>query len=92
MGWKIEGGGGGRYGGWIVYVGRRWLEACRDEMRKQDLCVGPVPTVYEKIFRRTRAHTCPCSYARARTLVARESRQNILGGVDPADFCARERA
>ena len=50
MGWKIEGGGGGRYGGWIVYVGRRWLEACRDEMRKQDLYVGPVPTVYEKIF------------------------------------------
>jgi hypothetical protein len=34
-------------------------------------------------YARTRAHTCPCAYARARTLTARESRQNILGGVDP---------
>ena len=37
-------------------------------------------------YSRARAHTCPCAYARARTLAARESRQNILGGVDPADF------
>ena len=40
----------------------------------------------------THTRTRPCAYVRARTLAARESRQNIPGGVDPilcSDECRR---
>jgi hypothetical protein len=38
-------------------------------------------------YARARTHTCPLAYASARTLAARESRQNIPGGGCPCRLC-----